>query len=63
MATIVPLTNDYLKKRVFINLDVVKSFEAKPNGAGTVLHFIDGKETIVLEASTEIYQTATKLER
>ena len=62
MATIIPLTNDYLKTTVYINLDAVRSFAAKPNSVGTVLHFLDGKEITVVEPADEIYDVADKLE-
>jgi hypothetical protein len=62
MARIIPLTSDYLKKPVFINLDALRSFEAKPNHGGTVLHFVDGKELCVIEAADEIYKVADRLE-
>jgi hypothetical protein len=62
MATIIPLTSDYLKQRVYINLDAVRSFAAKPHQVGTILHFIDGKDLAVVEPADEIYQLAGKLE-
>jgi hypothetical protein len=62
MARIIPLTSDYLKKRVYINLDAVRSFAAKPNQVGTILHFVDGKELCVIEPADEIYKLADRLE-
>jgi hypothetical protein len=62
MATIIALTSDYLRKPVYINLDAVRSFAAKANNGGTVVHFIDGKELGVTESADEIYELAGRLE-
>jgi hypothetical protein len=62
MARIIRLTSDYLRKSVYVNLDAVRSFAAKPNHGGTVVHFVDGKELCVIEPADEIYKLADKLE-
>jgi hypothetical protein len=62
MAKIILLTSDYLGKPIYINLDAVRSFAAKPHQTGTVLHFVDGKEIGVIEPANEIFRLADGVE-
>jgi hypothetical protein len=64
MATIIPLTStSNAGKKIYVNLDLVKSFIDREKHEGTVLRFPDGTEISVAEKPAEVHEAVNELRR